>query len=276
MLPPYLFLQATYADEHSKIVLLATTTSTENSGLLDYILPYMEADTGYVTRVISAGTGKALSMGRAGDVDVILVHAEQSELAFVEAGYGVNRRQVMFNDFVVVGPAADPAAIRYSANLDEAFERIAANSALFVSRGDDSGTHIKELEIWRAIGKQPNESGHQRGYENWYREVGQGMGRTLQIANELEAYTLTDRGTWIYSEDKLAMAVVFEGGQQLRNQYSVITINPERHKINDQGARVFSDWITSEKGQRLIQSYRIRGRPLFYANANGNTNGNTN
>ncbi len=254
-----LFPHSTFADENSKIVLLATTTSTENSGLLDYILPYMEADTGYIVRTISAGTGKALRMGQAGDVDVILVHAEQSELAFVQAGHGVNRRRVMFNDFVVVGPADDPASIGYSSSLKAAFERIASSSALFVSRGDDSGTHQKELEIWRSIGKQPNENG--------YREVGQGMGKTLQIADELGAYTLTDRATWIFSEERLSMTIVFAGGQQLQNQYNVITINPERHKINYPGAMAVSDWITSEKGQRLIRSYRIKGQPLFYANA---------
>ncbi len=264
LLSQYLFPHSIFADENSKIVLLATTTSMENSGLLDYILPYMATDTGYIVRTISAGTGKALGMGQAGDVDVMLVHAQQSELAFVQAGHGVNRRRVMFNDFVVVGPADDPASIGYSSNLNEAFNRIASNSALFVSRGDDSGTHKKELEIWRSIGKQPNKN----GYENWYREVGQGMGKTLQIANELEAYTLTDRGTWIFLEEKLSMTIVFEGGQQLQNQYSVITINPERHKINYQGAMVFSDWITSKKGQQLIHSYRINGQPLFYANAN--------
>ncbi|WP_423910254.1 substrate-binding domain-containing protein [Candidatus Spongiihabitans sp.] len=268
LLSQHLLPHSAFADERNKIVLLATTTSTENSGLLDYILPYVEADTGYIIRTISAGTGKALTMGQAGDVDVMLVHAKQSELAFVQAGHGINRRRVMFNDFVVVGPADDSASIRYSSNLDEAFDRMASNSALFVSRGDDSGTHKKELEIWRSIGKQPNKNEYENEYGNWYREVGQGMSKTLQIANELEAYTLTDRGTWIFLEERLSMTIVFEDGQRLRNQYSVITINPERHNINYQGAMAFSDWITSKKGQQLIHSYRINGQPLFYANAN--------
>lgn len=255
---------ATDTDENSKIVLLATTTSTENTGLLDYLLPYLQADTGYTIRIISAGSGKALKMGQVGDVDVLLVHAKQSELAFVQAGYGVNRRQVMFNDFVVVGPADDPAAIARSANLTEAFTRLATHSALFVSRGDDSGTHKKELEIWYSIGKELNKNDSQNGY----REVGQGMSKTLQIANQLEAYTLTDRGSWIFAERKLAMAIVFAGAPQLQNQYSIITINPERHKTNHRGAKAFSDWMTSQRGQQLIDSYQINGKQLFYANAN--------
>ncbi len=249
----------TRAGEDDKVVLMATTTSTENSGLMDYLLPYFEADTGYSLRTIAVGSGKALRMGQVGDVDVLLVHAKQSELAFVQAGHGVNRRQVMFNDFVVVGAADDPAAIASSSNLRQAFNRMVSESALFVSRGDDSGTHKKELDIWQSIGTQPQA---QR-----YREVGQGMSKTLQIADQLGAYTLTDRGTWIFAQEKLSMRIVFEGNQQLHNQYSVITVNPERHTINLQGATVFGDWITAKKGQQLINSYRINGQQLFYANA---------
>ncbi len=254
----FLLGTAAYAGDDNQIILMATTTSTENSGLLGYLLPYFKTHSGYSVRTIAVGTGKALRMGRAGDVDMILVHAKPSELAFVQTGYGVNRQQVMFNDFVVVGADDDPASIGTTTNLKEAFGRLISESALFVSRGDDSGTHKRELEIWQWVGKQPNESD--------YREVGQGMGKTLQIANQLRAYTLTDRGTWIFAKEKLSMSIVFEGDSKLQNQYSVITVNPKRHKINYQGATAFSDWIASETGQQLINAYRIQGQQLFYAN----------
>ena len=264
MLGAVLVTQVIHATDDNKVILMATTTSTENSGLLDYLLPFFAQDTGYSVRTIVAGTGKVLRMGQAGDVDVLLVHAKPSELAFVQAGYGVNRQRVMFNDFVVVGTADDPAAIGSASNMQAAFTRLASAPVLFVSRGDDSGTHKKELSIWQSVGTKPQ--------AKWYREVGQGMGKTLQIADQLGAYTLTDRGTWIFAQDKLSMTIVFESAPQLNNQYSVITVNPERHKINYQGATVFSDWIASKKGQQLINSYRIKGEQLFYANAAENEN----
>jgi tungstate transport system substrate-binding protein len=252
---------ATEADvqEENSMILMATTTSTENSGLMDYLAPYFTEDTGYSIKIISTGTGKALKMGQAGDVDVLLVHARQSELEFVEAGYGVNRQQVMFNDFIIVGPKDAPASIGSLSSVGEVFRNIAARQAVFISRGDDSGTHKKELSIWQSINVNPQ--------GDWYREVGQGMGKTLQMANQLNAYTLTDRGSWIFSRDKLSMDIVFEGDEQLHNQYGVISINPKLDGINHQGATAFTDWITSGKGQRLISAYRINGQQLFYPNA---------
>jgi tungstate transport system substrate-binding protein len=247
------------AQEDNRVILMATTTSTENSGLMDYLVPYFTEDTGFSIKIISTGTGKALKMGQAGDVDVLLVHSTQSELEFVEAGHGVNRRQVMFNDFIIVGPKDPPTSIGSLSSAGEVFRNIATSQAVFISRGDDSGTHKKELSIWQSINVNPQ--------GDWYREVGQGMGKTLQMANQLNAYTLTDRGTWIFSRDKLSMGVVFEGDEQLHNQYGVISINPKLDGINHQGATAFTDWITSGKGQRLISAYRINGQQLFYPNA---------
>ncbi len=259
LLSQYLLPYFAAADEPDKTVLLATTTSTDNSGLLDYILPYMQADTGYTVRIISTGTGKALKMGAAGDVDIILVHAKSSELAFIAAGHGVARRPIMFNDFIVVGPDDALCPDGSALSLDEVFQCIVSQAGIFVSRGDDSGTHKKELEIWRSTGIEPGGAG--------YREVGQGMGKTLQIADQLGAYTLTDRGTWIFSRDRLAMKIIYQRDQRLRNQYSVILVNPARHKTNYPGAKAVSDWLVSRRGQALIDSYRIKGQQPFYANA---------
>ncbi|MCY3769633.1 MAG: substrate-binding domain-containing protein [Gammaproteobacteria bacterium] len=248
-----------FASEQDPVVYLATTTSTENSGLIEYLLPVLETDTGYLYRVIAVGTGKALQMGRAGDVDILLVHARDSELEFVEEGYGVDRKEVMYNDFVVVGPKEDPARIAGSSRVHDAFEKIGAAAAMFVSRGDHSGTHDKEMEIWKAADREPE--------GNWYREVGQGMGKTLQIASELGAYTIADRGTWIFTEEKLALKILFQDDERLFNQYSVITINPALHDVNHGGAQAFTRWITSAKGQKRINEYKINEKKLFHANA---------
>lgn len=249
-----------FASEQDTIVYLATTTSTENSGLIEYLLPTLEADTGYSYRVVAVGTGKALQMGRAGDVDILLVHARESEMKFVEKGYGVDRKEVMYNDFVVVGPKEDPARIAESSSAQNAFERISASTAMFVSRGDNSGTHQKELKIWQATHREPK--------GDWYREVGQGMGKTLQIASELDAYTITDRGTWIFTEEKSTLEILFQDHDMLFNQYSVIAINPELHDVNYGGAQAFTRWITSAKGKKRINEYRINEKKLFNANAN--------
>ncbi len=245
--------------EQEPIVYLATTTSTENSGLIEHLLPALEADTGFSYRVIAVGTGKALQMGRAGDVDILLVHARESELEFVEQGYGVDRKKVMYNDFVIVGPKEDPARVAESSSAQNAFERIGTSPATFVSRGDNSGTHKREIKIWQAAHREPT--------GDWYREVGQGMGKTLLIASELGAYTITDRGTWIFTEDKLALEILFQNDDLLFNQYSVITINPDLHDINYIGAQAFTRWITSAAGQRKINEYQINDKKLFHANA---------
>ena len=235
---------------------LATTTSTENSGLLRVLLPKFEASTGIKVHVLAVGTGQALTLGRNGDVDVVLVHAPPAEKQFVTQGYGVNRRAVMYNDFVIVGPRSDPATLQSASDVVEALGRIAKTSSRFVSRGDDSGTHKKERRLWEQTDLEPS--------GDWYLEVGQGMGKALQIAAELDAYTLTDRGTWLAYEGDLPLSVVFEGDERLFNPYGVIAVNPERHPhTNYRDALRFIDWLTSNEGQDVVRNYRKHNRPLF-------------
>lgn len=243
-----------------KIIRLATTTSTENSGLLNYLLPEFKRDTGYTVHVIAVGTGKALRMGRDGDVDLVLVHARPAEERFVAEGHGISRRDVMYNDFVLVGPPTDPAGIRGSRSAEGALRRIAGGGHPFVSRGDDSGTHKKERSLWEAADIAPGGS--------WYREAGQGMGKVLQISSELDAYTLTDRGTWLAMKKKLPLDLLLEGDERLHNPYGIIAVSPDRHPHTDvSGASALADWITSTKGQRLIGDYRVNGERLFIPNA---------
>ncbi|MDH3692019.1 MAG: substrate-binding domain-containing protein [Gammaproteobacteria bacterium] len=238
------------------ILRLATTTSTENAGLLEVLVPEFKNDHGYEVQVIAVGTGKALAMGANGDVDVVLVHAPAAERKFVADGHGVDHRAVMYNDFVVVGPPDDPAGIRGGDDIVKALNAVASNEALFVSRGDDSGTHKKELQLWSEAGLNPN--------EEWYREVGQGMGKTLQIADELRAYALTDRGTWLALRKKLDLTIVVERDERLFNPYGIMAVNPANYPdINYEGARRLIEWITSPKAQRMIWDYRVEGEPLF-------------
>ncbi|MXZ81292.1 MAG: tungsten ABC transporter substrate-binding protein [Gammaproteobacteria bacterium] len=246
------------------MVRIATTTSTDNSGLLEYLLPEAGRDTGFEFQTIAVGTGKALQIGRAGDVDVVMVHARNAELAFVEEGYGVDRTEFMYNDFVIVGPPESHGGVDLSGapSVAEAFAKIRESGSLFVSRGDDSGTHRKEMQIWAMTGRPPNV---QR-----YREVGQGMGKTLQIAGELGAYTLTDRGTWLFARERSPLEIGYEGDPSLFNQYSVMAVNPTRHGTgNYVGAKALIDWLSGDKGQRMIDEYRINGQKLFNANAGG-------
>jgi len=244
---------------------LATTTSTDNSGLLGYLLPYFEADSGYRVQVIAAGTGKALRMGRDGDVDVVLVHAPAAEQAFVDAGYGERRYAVMYNDFVLVGPRSAPGTIAAASDIISAMQAITSSQgALFLSRGDDSGTHIKELSLWRAAGISPSWV----ATVHWYRETGQSMGRVLQMAGELDAYTLTDRGTWLAYAGQLPLRIVSEGDPRLFNPYSIIAVNPKRYTdINYVGAQALIDWLVSPAGQQLIGDFRIDGKRLFTPSA---------
>ena len=243
------------------VIRLATTTSTENSGLLAVLLPEFEKREGVKVHVIAVGTGKALRMGQDGDVDLVLVHAPAAEKAFVDAGYGVDRRDVMYNDFVLIGPAADPAAIAQSGDAGIALTQIAAKQALFISRGDDSGTHKKELQLWQSAGIAPA--------GDWYREAGQGMGKVLQMAGELDAYTLADRGTWLAYRDKSPLKVLFAGDPRMFNPYGIIAVNPQRYPdINYQGASKLIEWITSEPGQRMIGEFAISGTRLFTPSAN--------
>ncbi len=261
----FLLIQSSHAQSEDRTVLLATTTSVDNSGLIAYLRPALEEDTGFTYKVIAVGTGRALRMGQAGDVDLMLVHEKNSEIAFVEAGYGVDRTPFMFNYFVLVGPKNDPAKINEKKSIREAIEAIAVGNVSFVSRGDDSGTHKKELVLWRLVGIEPDGI--------WYREAGQGMGKTLQIADELQAYTLTDRGTWLFNQNKLDLKVVFEGDKALHNQYSVIAVNPDLHQTNHDGAMAFSNWVVSQKGQVMINQYQLNGQQMFHAN--GGLAGNT-
>lgn len=243
-----------------QIIRLATTTSTYNSGLLDKLLPVFEKKYDATVQVIAVGTGKALRMGQAGDVDVVMTHAPKAEKKFVNEGYGVNPLSVMYNDFVVVGPANDPAKIKGKSNVADALSAIAAANNDFISRGDDSGTHKKELSLW-ATTKQGTE------FTN-YKEVGQGMGKVLQIADELNGYTLTDRGTWLAYEDRLQLKLLVEGDKRLFNPYQIIQVNPSKHDgLNKVGAKQLSEWFVSNEGQKMINDFRIKGKALFHGSA---------
>jgi len=239
---------------------LATTTSTENSGLLAVVLPPFEAATGITVDVIAVGTGQALRLGEAGDVDVVLVHARALEDQFVADGYGVNRRDVMHNDFVILGPPSDPAHIAQMRDAADALRRISQTSSLFISRGDNSGTHVKEQELWREAGIRPS--------GRWYREVGQGMGPVITMANDAQGYTLADRGTYLSMASKLDLRVFVEGDPQLFNPYGIIAVNPDRFRhVNYMGAMRLIAWMTSVEGQTLIRNYTVGGEVLFFPDA---------
>ena len=249
-------LPPTAAATDAKVLRLATTTSTENSGLLNTLLPEFQRDTGYTVHVVAVGTGKALRMGRDGDADVVLVHARAAEDQFVAAGYGINRRDVMYNDFVLVGPPSDPANVNEASDVSESLRRISKSQHLFVSRGDDSGTHKRELMLWKRAGLKPAGS--------WYREAGQGMGKVLQIASELDAYALTDGGTWLAYQGKLHLSLLFQDDPPLHNPYGIIAVNPKRYPdTNAAGASSLIDWITSPKAQRMINEFEVDGERLF-------------
>jgi len=239
---------------------LATTTSTANSGLMDYLMPEFKKDTSIEVQIIAVGTGKALRLGREGDVDIVLVHARNAEQAFIDAGFGTERFDVMYNDFVLIGPLDDPAVIATSQSVVEALKKIQTTKSAFISRGDDSGTHKKELSLWQAADYSP------RGY--WYKSVGQGMGKVIQIANELGAYTMTDRGTWLAYQSKSNLALLYQGDPPLFNPYGIIAVNPERHShVNHEGAEKLINWLVSKKGQRLIGEFKVKGEKLFIPNA---------
>jgi tungstate transport system substrate-binding protein len=237
-------------------VRMATTTSTENSGLLYEILPPFEKMFDAKVDVIAVGTGRALKLGENGDVDVVLVHARTAEDAFVAAGHGVNRRDLMYNDFVIVGPENDPADIKGTKDAAGAFKRIAATKTAFVSRGDDSGTHKKELSIWNVSGSSPSGT--------WYMESGQGMGPTLQVANEKQGYCLTDRGTYLAFKDKIDLPVLCEGDKHLFNPYGVIAVSPAAHPdANYVYTMALIGWLTSPECQKMIGGYKKFGEALF-------------
>jgi tungstate transport system substrate-binding protein len=244
-------------------IVVQSTTSTQNSGLFDYILPRFTGKTGIEVRVVAVGTGQALKNARNGDGDVLLVHAKPSEEKFVAEGYGVARSDLMYNDFVIVGPRADPAGVRGMRDATAALERVAGARATFASRGDDSGTHKKELSLWSETGVDPVKvSG------DWYRETGSGMGATLNIAAGMGAYTMSDRATWFAFENKGDLEILVEGDKRLHNQYGVILVNPDRHPhVKATAGQAFIDWLLGDEGQAAIASFRKGDQQLFFPNA---------
>ncbi|MGI5921687.1 MAG: extracellular solute-binding protein [Syntrophomonadaceae bacterium] len=241
---------------------LATTTSTQDTGLLDVIIPQFEKAYGYKVKVIAVGSGQAMEMGKKGDVDVLLVHARKSEDEFVAAGYGVDRKDVMHNDFILIGPENDPAKIKGQTDTAKALAAIAQTQSTFVSRGDDSGTHKKELTLWEKAGIKPE--------GDWYKSVGKGMGDTFRMADEMKAYTLIDRGTYLALKDKYNLVIMVEKDTPLLNPYGVIAINPDKYPKTDyEGAKKFIDWITSAETQKTIGEFGKDkyGEPLFVPDA---------
>jgi tungstate transport system substrate-binding protein len=255
------FALPAFAQERS--ITVASTTSTEQSGLFGHILPIFTRDAGIAVRVVALGTGQALDVGRRGDADVVFVHDRAAEGRFVAEGFGGPRRHVMFNDFVITGPAADPARIAGLGDTAEALRRIAAARAPFISRGDRSGTHAAELRLWQQAGVDPA-----TGRGQWYREVGQGMGPALNTAAAQGAYILADRGTWLSFRNRQDQRILIEGDTRLFNQYGVMPVNAQRHPhVKAADGQRFIDWLLSAAGQAAIASYRINGEQLFFPNA---------
>ena len=241
------------------ILRMSTTTSTENSGLLAVLHPVFEEKYTIRLDVIAVGTGKALRIGGNGDVDVVFVHAPAAELKYVELGDFIDRYPVMHNDFVIIGPENDPAAIATAKTVLDALRKIAESSSAFISRGDDSGTHKKEKQLWKQLRIELEPKG------TWYAAVGQGMGAVIRIADEKQAYTLTDRGTQIAFSDKISLKVLFEGDPELFNPYHVMAVNPEKHPhVNYEAAKKYIDFVTSEQGQKIIDDYKKGGQQLFF------------
>ena len=252
------------SNAETRFITLASTTSTENSGLFDKILPIFERKSGIKVRVVAVGTGQALRIAQNGDADVLFVHHKPSELLFIGKGFGVKRFDVMYNDFIIVGPKNDPAKINNIKFATEAFVLIASSRSNFVSRSDKSGTHKREQVLWQAASIDPT-----RNNGKWYREIGAGMGAALNIASAMGAYTLSDRGTWLSFRNKASLKILFEGDQNLLNYYGVTLVNPKifRH-IKSKDGQVFINWLISDEGQEAIDDYKIDGKQLFFSNAN--------
>lgn len=251
------------AAAHDRSIVVASTTSTQDSGLFGHILPLFKAKSGIDVRVVAQGTGQALDTARRGDADVVFVHAKPQEEKFVADGFGVKRFDVMYNDFVLIGPRSDPARVKGGKDVLAALKAIEAAGAPFVSRGDRSGTHAAELALWKAAGLDP--AGAKPA---WYREIGQGMGAALNTAGAMGAYVLSDRGTWISFKNKGGLEISVEGDQRLFNQYGVILVNPAKHPaVKKVLGQQFIDWIISAEGQNAIRDYRIEGQQLFFPNA---------
>jgi len=247
----------------SRLITVASTTSTENSGLFAYLLPLFSADTGIDVRVVAVGTGQAIRLAANGDADVLFVHHPPSEHKFVADDLGLERHAVMHNDFALVGPAADPAGVRGMTDVVVALTLISSGGHIFVSRGDDSGTHKKELALWEAAETDPRPASG-----TWYRETGSGMGASLNTASGMEAYALTDRATWARFGNKGNLEILVEGDARLHNPYGVIVVNPERHAhVHAAEAQAFVEWLMSERGQKEIAAFRVDGRQLFFPDA---------
>ena len=246
----------------AEVMKLAVTTSFHNSGLSDVLLPAIKEDTGLEVQLLVVGTGQALRLGEAGDVDAILVHSKAAEESFVVSGFGTHRREIMYNDFVFIGPQADPAGIGGAADATDALRRIAGSEAEFVSRGDDSGTHKKELSLWAAAELDP------AGFGDWYKAVGSGMGASLNIAAGVEGYIMSDRASWLNFGNKGGLALLFSGDPELFNQYAYLPVNADRHShVKTQAAAVLEAWLTSDRAAALINDYKINGEALFVFNA---------
>ncbi len=251
------------ASAHAESIVVQSTTSTANSGLYDFLLPRIKAETGVTVNVVAVGTGQAIKNAKNCDGDVLLVHAKASEQKFVEEGYGVERRDLMYNDFVFVGPPSDPAGIGGGMSAVEALSAIAASKSRFASRGDDSGTHKKERMIWQKTGIDPA-----AGSGEWYLETGSGMGATLNAAVGIGAYTMTDRATWISFNNRQDYVILVEGDDSLFNQYGIIMVNPDKCPgVRRDAAQKFIDWMTSPEGQAAIAAYQLDGQQLFFPNA---------
>jgi tungstate transport system substrate-binding protein len=246
-------------------IIVQSTTSTQNSGLLDDILPIFKEKSGIEVRVVAVGTGQALKNAANGDGDVLLVHAKPAEEKFVADGLGVKRFDVMYNDFVIVGPKNDPAGIKGMTDATAALKKIADGEAIFASRGDDSGTHKKERALWKQAGIDPTAASG-----SWYRETGSGMGATLNAAAGMGAYTMSDRATWLAFKNKEALEILAQGDDRLFNQYGVILVNPEKHSnVKAEAGQEFIDWLIGAEGQKAIASYKVGGEQLFFPNASG-------
>ncbi len=263
LLPVLIISPSIAAEKQQKNVILATTTSTQDSGLLDVLIPIFEKETGYFVKTISVGSGQAMKMGEKGEADVLLVHSPKAEKAFISQGFGINRLLVMHNDFIIVGPAADPARIKGMKSSKEALKLIAQAGALFLSRGDNSGTHAKEKVLWKAAGINPEG-------QKWFQQTGLGMGQTLNVAAEKKGYTLTDRGTYLSLKKNLGLDILLEGEPLLLNIYHVIEVNPANWpKVNTAGAKAFAAFMISKKTQEIIGKFGVDkyGSPLFFPDA---------
>jgi len=246
-----------------KTIILATTTSTQDSGLLDVLLPVFEKKTGYFVKTIAVGSGQAMAMGQKGEADVLLVHSPAAEKKFVSEGFGINRKIIMHNDYVIVGPAEDPAKIKGMKSTPESFKKIGSGGVLFLSRGDNSGTHAKENDVWKAAGIKPEG-------QKWYQQTGLGMGQTLNVTNEKRGYTLSDRGTYLSLKKNLQLDILMEGDAILLNVYHVIEVNPAKWpKVNAAGTKAFSDFMVAKETQDMIRTYGVEkfGSPLFFPDA---------